>query len=101
MVCKTIIGGSIPPRASKIFNSLSIHPIDRHQSRFPFRISQETTPRPVLRMFHQSTLHWIIMHVLQFLSCLPLLYTMNSLEKPWVANQSVMNSKELVSFKSL
>jgi hypothetical protein len=52
-------------------------------------------------MFHQSTLHWIIMHVLQFLSCLPLLYTMNSLEKPWVANQSVLNSKELVSFKSL
>jgi hypothetical protein len=51
MVCKTIIGGSIPPRASKIFHSrIRAHMPTARWHRFPDRIAVAATSRQALHV---------------------------------------------------
>jgi hypothetical protein len=69
------------------FLNLQIHPIHSDQTGFASEVKRLTTPRPILRMPHQSAIHMIRVHVIQLLvllfmaihvevvkSCLP---------KPW------------------
>ena len=49
---------------------LIFQPIRRAQTLFPILIKPVTTPRPQFRVRHQPSLHWVHVHVIQFLNSL-------------------------------
>src|SRR5258708_3349504 len=51
--------------------SFSVNKIQTNQSFFSHFITTPTAPRPVLRVFHQSSYHRIRMHVVQLLFYFP------------------------------
>src|SRR5713101_8487465 len=54
-------------RGSSLFSAvLLVDGINHDQPGLPFLVKQKTTPHPRAWILHQTTLHWIRMHVLQF-----------------------------------
>ncbi len=71
--CRTLCGFQ-RVRSSLLFvlpEYFSVNKIQTNQSFFSHFITTPTTPRPVLRVFHQSSYHRIRMHVVQLLFYFP------------------------------